>query len=424
MGRSVDAVDGFAPAVSPDALAAALRAAGVVDVDASARRRAEYSSDASLYRVLPAAVAFPRAAADIAAARDVCARLGVPLVARGAGTSIAGNAIGTGLVLDTSRHLRRIVAIDADARTAVVEPGVVLDDLQRAAGAFGLRFGPDPSTHDRCTIGGMVGNNACGARALGYGRTIDNVLGLEVLTGSGVFATLGEAVPPTPELDPLREVVRSALGVIRTELGRFPRQISGYPLQHLLPENGFDVARALVGTEGTCALTLRATLRLTAVPAHSALFVLGFPDMIAAADAVPAVLATRPVAVEGLDSRVVDVVRHTRGPSAVPPLPAAGFWLLVELAGPGSVRYQFAGNGSRCGLRKHPARRRRCAPGRAVADPGGRRRPGRAADRRHPPACRMGGRGGAAGAARRLPARLQRPAGAAPTHRPALRALR
>ncbi len=334
MGPSVAAVDRAAHGFSPDALAAALRRAGIADVDASVRRRAEYSSDASLYRVVPAAVAYPRAPDEIEAARDVCARLGVPIVARGAGTSIAGNAIGTGLVLDTSRHLRRIVAVDPDARTAVVEPGVVLDDLQRAARPFGLRFGPDPSTHDRCTIGGMIGNNACGAMALGYGRTSDNVVGLEVLAGAGWTATLGEGLPAPSTLDPLRDVVTSALGVIRTELGTFPRQISGYALHHLLPENGFDVARALVGTEGSCALTLRATLRLAAVPDHSALFVVGFPDMIAAADAVPAVLGTRPVAVEGLDARVVDVVRRTRGAAAVPPLSAAGFWLLVALAGP------------------------------------------------------------------------------------------
>lgn len=166
------------------AVAAALRRAGV-EADDSVRRRAEYSSDASLYRVVPAAVVFPRTADDAVAALEVCRSLGVPLTSRGAGTSIAGNAVGPGVVLDFSRHLNRVHEIDPDAGTAVVDPGVVLDDLQRAAAAHGLQFGPDPSTHSRCTIGGMVGNNACGSRALGYGRTADNLVELDLVTGTG-----------------------------------------------------------------------------------------------------------------------------------------------------------------------------------------------------------------------------------------------
>jgi FAD/FMN-containing dehydrogenase len=166
-------------------LAAALRRAGLSEVDSSTRRRAEYSSDASLYRVAPAAVAFPRSVDEVLAALEVCRSLGVPLTARGAGTSIAGNAVGPGLVLDFSRHLNRIHELDPDACTARVEPGVILDDLQRAAAGHGLRFGPDPSTHSRCTLGGMIGNNACGSRALAYGRTADNVAELDLVTGAG-----------------------------------------------------------------------------------------------------------------------------------------------------------------------------------------------------------------------------------------------
>ena len=148
-------------------LAAALRRAGLAEVDDSTRRRAEYSTDASLYRVVPTVVAFPRAVDEVVAALDVCRSMGVPLTSRGAGTSIAGNAVGTGLVLDFSRHLNRVDEIDPDAGTARIEPGIVLADLQRAARPYGLRFGPDPSTHNRCTLGGMIGNNACGSRALG-----------------------------------------------------------------------------------------------------------------------------------------------------------------------------------------------------------------------------------------------------------------
>ena len=172
-------------AAGPGELAAALRQAGVREIDTATRRRAEYSSDASNYRVVPAVVAFPRHADEIVAALDVCRKLGVPLVPRGGGTSIAGNALSTGLVLDLSRHLNRVVEIDPQARTAVAEPGTVLDSITATAAPYGLRFGPDPSTHSRATIGGAIGNNACGSRALRYGRTADNVLALDVITGAG-----------------------------------------------------------------------------------------------------------------------------------------------------------------------------------------------------------------------------------------------
>jgi FAD/FMN-containing dehydrogenase len=157
----------------------------VTEVDASTRRRAEYSTDASLYRVPPALVAFPRHVDEVVATVETCLRLGVPLTARGAGTSIAGNAVGPGVIMDLARHLGRVRSVDPDAATATVEPGAVLDDLQAAARPHRLRFGPDPSTHSRCTLGGMIGNNACGSRALAYGRTADNVLELDVVTGTG-----------------------------------------------------------------------------------------------------------------------------------------------------------------------------------------------------------------------------------------------
>ena len=160
-------------------LAAELRRAGLAEVSDTALRRALYTSDASLYRVTPAVVACPRDADEVAAALAVCTTLGVPLTCRGAGTSIAGNAIGTGLILDFSQHLAGILSLDPHAGRATVQPGVVQAQLQRAAAPHGLRFGPDPSTHDRCTIGGMVGNDSCGSRSLQYGKTSDNVLGLD-----------------------------------------------------------------------------------------------------------------------------------------------------------------------------------------------------------------------------------------------------
>ncbi|WP_305852280.1 FAD-binding and (Fe-S)-binding domain-containing protein [Blastococcus sp. PRF04-17] len=309
-----------------------LREAGVADVDASGLARALYSSDGSLYRVLPRAVVRPRHADEILATLEVCRTLGVPLTVRGAGTSIAGNAVGPGLVLDTSRHLARVGAVDAQARTASVEPGVVQAALQAAARPYGLRFGPDPSTHNRCTIGGMIGNNACGSRALGYGRTSDNVVGLDVVTGSGARLTLGPDTLPVGVLADLQRLVEAHLGPIRTELGRFGRQVSGYSLEHLLPERGFDVARALVGSEGTLAVVLGATVRLVADAPFRGLVVLGYPTMPEAADATPGLLPHEPTAVEGLDARMVQRLRDVPA-AVVPDLPRGDAWLVVELTG-------------------------------------------------------------------------------------------
>ncbi len=310
-------------------LAAELRRAGVVEVDVSPRRRAEYSSDASNYRLVPTAVGFPRHADEVVAALATCRELGVPLTARGAGTSIAGNAVGNGLVLDFSRHLNRVLGVSPEAGTASVEPGAILDSITAAAAPHGLRFGPDPSTHARATIGGSLGNNACGSRALAYGRTGDNVVELDVLTASGQRLTAAPGtVPPA-----LEQLVRAHLALIRTEFGRFPRQVSGYSMERLLPENGADLASFLVGTEGTLGVILRASVRLVAAPAATALAVLGYPDLPAASEAVPALLPHRPVALEGLDARLVDVVRVRRGRAAVPELPRGAGWLFAETAG-------------------------------------------------------------------------------------------
>ncbi len=322
-------------------LAAALRRAGLTgmgDVDDSARRRAEYASDASNYRVVPMVVAYPRAADEAIAAVTVARELGVPVTSRGGGTSTAGNSIGTGLVLDFSRHMNRVLAVDPDARTAVAEPGAILDHVSAAAAPFGLRFGPDPSTHARASVGGSIGNNACGSRALRYGRTSDNVLATRMLLASGAqltarrFGTDGLAAAGSvgAALDAL---LAPRLGMVRTEFGRFVRQVSGYSLEHLLPENGADLARFLVGSEGTLGMILEATVRLVEAPKAVALAVLGYPDMPSAADAVPGLLPHRPVAVEGMDARLVNVFRARRGAAAVPALPRGDGWLFVETAG-------------------------------------------------------------------------------------------
>lgn len=316
-------------------VASALLRAGIDEVDISPRRRAEYSSDASLYRVVPQAVAFPRDADDVAGIVGVCRNIGVPVTARGAGTSTAGNAVGVGVVVDTRRHMNRIRAIDGGSRLATVEPGVVLDDLQRAARPHGLRFGPEPATHDRCTIGGMIGNNSCGSRALGFGRTSDSVDALTMITGTGDRLIAGSA-PHATALpgaigDALAELTGRAGSTIATELGRFSRQISGYGLQYLLDEHDHHLGRALVGSEGTCGVLTEATLRLVDVPPVTVLVLLGYVDMAAAADAAPALaVGFGAIAVEGLDRRIVDVVARRR---PIPDFPRGSGWLLVELAG-------------------------------------------------------------------------------------------
>jgi FAD/FMN-containing dehydrogenase/Fe-S oxidoreductase len=330
-----------ATAVPSRDLAAALRAAGVTDVDDSARRRAEYSSDASNYRVVPSVVVFPRHVDEAVAALDVARRAAVPVTSRGAGTSIAGNAVGSGVVLDFSKHLNRVLAVDPEARTAVAEPGAILDDITAAAAPHGLRFGPDPSTHSRASIGGSVGNNACGSRALRYGRAADNVVSLDVLTAAGErfsarrmgrdgLAAAGPAGRVGVALDRL---VTAHLGMIRSEFGRFTRQVSGYSLEHLLPENGADLAKFLAGTEGTLVMVTGATVALVPSPKAVALAVLGYPGMPEAADAVPGLLPHRPVALEGMDARLVEVFRVRRGAAAVPALPRGESWLFAETAG-------------------------------------------------------------------------------------------
>jgi FAD/FMN-containing dehydrogenase/Fe-S oxidoreductase len=325
----------------PRPLAASLRAAGVADVLVDEASRAHYSSDASLYRVVPTAVVRPRHVDDVAATLGVCAERSVPVVARGAGTSVAGNAIGSGVVLDFSRHMDRVLDLDPDGGTARVQPGVVQARLQRAAGRHGLLFGPDPSTMSRCTIGGMIGNNACGSRSLGYGRTSDNVTGLDVLTASGTALRLRTGVDPRSGhhgdgarvLTELGELVGAGLATIRTEFGTFGRQVSGYALEALLPENGFDVTRFMVGSEGTLGVVTEATVRLVRAPLERVLVVLGFAEIATAGDATPAILAHRPTACEGLDARIVDVVRRRHGATAVPELPRGRAWVFVELAG-------------------------------------------------------------------------------------------
>lgn len=308
----------------------------LIDVDASSGTRARYSSDAGLTRIPPLAVAFPRTPEQAIAAFCLARAHGVPLTARGGGTSCASNAIGPGLVLDFSRHMNRVISIDPEARTATVEPGCVGSTLQAASAKHGLRFGPDPSSQNRATIAGMVANNACGPHATAWGRTSDNIVSLDCVDGQGrrFTATIGHDAALS-DVPGLASLIDSNLAPIRTELGRFKRQVSGYSLEHLTPEGGRNLAAMLTGTEGTLVLILSITVRLVSLPDAPVLAALGYRSMIEAADDVPALLTHSPLAVEGMDRRLVDAVRAHKGPGAVPALPKGEGWLLVEVGAPG-----------------------------------------------------------------------------------------
>lgn len=316
---------------------AALDSSTRASVDTTTLTRAMYSTDASIYRVVPTAVARPHDGDEVEALLNAAYRVDLPVTARGSGTSCAGNAVGAGLVIDFRRHMNHIHRIDPQAKTAEVDPGVVQETLQNAVKPYNVRFGPDPSTSSRCTIGGIIANNACGPRALGYGVAATNLIDATIHTGTGQRLNLSQlsgAGARSHRLSTqLADLIDANLAPIRTQCGHFSRQVSGYGLQHLLPENGRDLARFFAGSEGTLGVATRLTVRLVADPPHTLTVALGYPTMADAADAVTSILAMNPTAVEGMDSRLVDVVRDARGSQAVPPLPAGQGWMFIELGG-------------------------------------------------------------------------------------------
>jgi FAD/FMN-containing dehydrogenase/Fe-S oxidoreductase len=305
--------------------------------------RALYAADGSNYRDVPDLVVVPADREDLATAVTLTAATGAPVTLRGGGTSMAGNAIG-GVVIDTSRYVNGIVGIDADARTAVVEPGVVLTDLLAAARPHGLTFGVDPSSGSRATLGGMIANNACGAHSVAWGTTADNVRSLDVVLADGVRCTVDAAANRAEYAGrPGREgelhrrlqsfVDRNAL-VIRRRFGQFSRQISGYALHRLLPENSYNVVGLLCGSEGGFAATLQATVALTALPAAKVLCVLGFDDSIASADCVPVLLRHDPLTIESINVDLVErLPGEVRAAAIESGLTAGRAWLLVEMGG-------------------------------------------------------------------------------------------
>ncbi|MFI6806243.1 FAD-binding and (Fe-S)-binding domain-containing protein [Streptomyces luteogriseus] len=303
-------------------LDAELRGAVRGEVGFDVTSRALVTMDASNYRRVPRGVVAPVDADDVAAVLAVCREHGVPVVARGGGTSIAGQATGTGVVLDFTRHMNRLVALDPEARTAVVQPGLVLDRLQEAAAPHGLRFGPDPSTHSRCTLGGMIGNNSCGSHSVAWGTTADSVRELDVVTARGGRLRLGRDWAGAP--DGLRALAEGELARLRTGFPELPRRISGYALDALLPEHGADVARSFCGSEGTLGVLTAAVVGLVEAPRARALAVLAYTDESAAAEAAAGLLPFGPLTVEGMAADLVP------SPAA---LPRGGAWLFVETGG-------------------------------------------------------------------------------------------
>jgi len=317
------------------------------DADFSDAARALYAVDASNYRQVPLGVVRPRSADDVVVITALCREHGLPVLMRGGGTSQNGQCVNEAIVLDCSRHMNRVLEIDVTSRTALVEPGVVCDTLKAEAEKVGLTFGPDPATHSRCTLGGMIGNNSCGPHSMLAGKTVENVVALEVLTADGARFWVG----PTDDESLARILARedrqaeiyAALLALRDEHAarireRFPtikRRVSGFNLDRLLPENGFDIAQALVGSEGSCVSILQARVRLIENPAHKRLFVLGFPDIYTAGDAVPEILPHAPIAMEGLDWNIVGGLIERRLKLAeVALLPEGRAWLLIEIAAP------------------------------------------------------------------------------------------
>ncbi len=305
--------------------------------------RALYATDGSNYRQVPIGVVVPRDKEDVLATVALCREYHAPLLARGGGTSLAGQCCNTAIILDFSKYMSRILEIDPDRRMARVEPGVVLDNLRAAAEKHHLTFAPDPATHDRCTLGGMIGNNSCGVHSIMAGKTDDNIEALEVLTydgqrlhvgatSEGDFARFQQEGGRRAQIYAgLKQIADRYGEQVRRRFPNIPRRVSGYNLNHLLPENGFHVARALVGSEGTCATVLEATCRLVTSPPSRVLVVIGWPDVFICADHVPQIMEHGPIGLEGFDDIIVNASRRKgMNLEGLSMLPEGSGWLMVE----------------------------------------------------------------------------------------------
>jgi FAD/FMN-containing dehydrogenase/Fe-S oxidoreductase len=325
------------PASAAPGLAADLARTVSGEVRFDAGSRALYATDASNYRQTPIGVVIPKTLGDVIETVRICREHGVPVLSRGGGTSLCGQCCNVAVVIDFSKHLNQVLEIDPKSRIARVQPGVVLDELRHQARGHGLTFAPDPATHNHNTLGGMLGNNSCGPHSVMGGTTADNVLAMEVLTYGGQRMRLagseasGDAAGIAPKL---RDLVERYGDEIRRRMPDIPRRVSGYNLPALLPENGFDITRSLIGSEGTCIMVLEATVRLVDDPPEKVLLVLGYDSVYEAADHVPEVMQHRPIALEGIDDRLVEDMKALHmHPRKVALLPEGAGWLLVEFGG-------------------------------------------------------------------------------------------
>jgi FAD/FMN-containing dehydrogenase/Fe-S oxidoreductase len=306
--------------------------------------RALYAADSSNYRQMPVGVVTPLDAADVEAALAACRATGAAVLPRGAGTSLAGQTANVALVIDYSRHMNALTSIDPEAKLAAVQPGIVLDRVREAAEVYHLTYAPDPATHSRCTLGGMIGNNSCGVHGLLGGKVVDNIESMEIVLYDGTRMTVGRTSEEEleakirgggreGEIYARLKGLRDKYGdLIRAKFPRIPRRVSGVNLDELLPENGFNLARALVGSEGTCATVLSATLNLAASPPYRVLTALAFDDPYLAGDAVTRVLEFGPIGLEGFDGLLVDfMLKKNLAVEDVKLLPPGGGFLLVEM---------------------------------------------------------------------------------------------
>ena len=334
---------GKSAAVDASALAAALRRHLRGEVRFDKGSRALYATDGSSYRQVPIGVVVPCDVDDVVATVSLAREFGAPILCRGGGTSLAGQCCNVAVVMDMSKYLDGILQIDPARRLARVQPGVVLDHLRNAAEKHHLTLGPDPATHDRCTLGGMIGNNSCGVHSVMAGKTDDNIEELEILTYDGLRMRVGQTSSEDLEriireggrrgqiYAGLKALATSYGDLVRQRFPNIPRRVSGYNLNYLLPENGFHVARALVGSEGTCVTVLEATCRLVESPPERVLLVIAYPDIYQCADRVPEIMAHKPIGLEGVDDLLVEFTKRKKiNSEGLALLPEGGGWLLAE----------------------------------------------------------------------------------------------
>ncbi len=346
------------PKVSPRAAAAAYVPSQAEELAAALKRRVEgevrfdpgsralYATDLSIYRQVPIGVVIPKSVDDVLAAVEDCRKRGVPVLGRGCGTSLAGQTCNVAVVIDFSKYVNRLLWLDAEGKRACVEPGIIRDDLEREAKPHGLTFAPDPATHQYCTVGGMVGNNSCGVHSVMGGKTVDNVEELEILTYDGLRMNVGRTTDAELERYIAEGGARGAIyrklrdlrdrygALVRARFPRIPRRVSGYNLNELLPENGFNVARALVGSEGTCVTVLSATVRLMESPPERAMLVIGYPDIFLAGDNAAPIRKYGPIGLECFQAHVIENMRR-KGKEApgAKLLPEGDTWLIAEFGG-------------------------------------------------------------------------------------------